>query len=156
MCQQAVKALSASAGRALPRWARSRVQRFLEKQRRGAPALLLLKLQRGLGVPLLPALLLCGPFCSMARLYPRSKALWMGLAESGGWELLASRRVQCPTKGELQPRSISARGIQQPLPHARCRMLSHPLGTWKTWSPALSEEPQHGCAPVGAAMMATG
>lgn len=156
MCRQAVKALSASAGKALRRWAHGRVQRFLEKQRRGALALLLFKLQRGLGVPLPSALMLCGPFCSMARLYPRSKALWTGLAEPGGWELLTSRRVRCPTKGELQPRSISARGIQQPLPHARCRMLSHPLGRWKTRSPALPEKPQHRWVPVGAAMMATG
>lgn len=50
VCGQAVKAFSASVGRALPWQSRGRVQWFLEKQRRGgAPAPLLLQLLKALG-----------------------------------------------------------------------------------------------------------
>lgn len=90
-CRQAAKALRASAGTALPQWAHGQAQRFLEKHRRGGtPALLLLKLPAALGVPLPSALVLCGHFCDMAMLSPSCKSPWMGLAEPGGWQLLAS------------------------------------------------------------------
>lgn len=69
--RQAAKALRASAGTALPRWAHGQAQWFLEKLRRGrTPALLPLQLPAALGVPLPSALVLCRHSCGMAMLSP--------------------------------------------------------------------------------------
>lgn len=85
---------------------------FLEIQRReGARALLLFKLQKSLGALLLSALVLYGPFCSTARLYPNSKTHWMYLAEPRGWQFLASPWVhQSPAGGS----SVPAKGSCSP------------------------------------------
>jgi len=107
VCWQAVKALSASMGRPLTQWACGWVQQFLEKRRRGgAPARLLLKLPRGLGVPLpsgsaVPSV--AQPCCPL-----HSKAPRMELSEPWGWQLLASPWVQgSPAHGYgVPPREI--------------------------------------------------
>lgn len=140
------------------------MQSFLEKQRQGgAPALLLPKLLRSLG-----GSRCCLPWCSAV-----PSVAWPGSTPAARlcgctWGTAAPRQplgapgsswlVWCPTSGELQPRLPSAGGIQQPPPAAGRRMLLHPQGRRKARSPALtplSEKPQHGWAPVGAATTAT-